>query len=95
MKHAWIQTVWPLVFGSVLLTACGGGDSHEPSAQAPAPVAVPPEVTAVVPEEVSTSATAATQYVTSLSSQPEASTDGLEPVEVPEQIAQDDTAEPV
>jgi len=35
-----------------------------------------------------------TTYVASLSSQPASTTDVLEPVAVPDQVAQDDTAEP-
>jgi hypothetical protein len=98
MKPMFRTSVWACVVGTALLTACGGGgDKHGWHADAPATdVAVtPPAVTVAVPAEVSTSPVAATNYVASLSSQPEASTDTLDPVEVPEQVAQDDTSEPV
>jgi len=83
------------LMGSMLLAACGGG-GHDPApaAAGPAPVVITPEVTVSVPTEVATSATAATTYVASLSSQPAATTDTLEPVAVPDTVAQDDTAEP-
>lgn len=84
-----------VLMGTVLLAACGGGDDHEPMAAAPGPVVTVPEVTVAVPAEVATSPTAATTYVTALSSLPEASTDTLEPVDVPDTLAQDDTAEPL
>lgn len=98
MKPLFRPSVWTCVVGTALLTACGGGgDPHGWSADAPVTdVAVtPPAVTVTVPAEVSTSPVAATNYVALLSSQPEASTDTLDPVEVPEEVAQDDTAEPV
>lgn len=84
------------VLGSALLSACGGGgsDTRQTTAVTPPTTVVAPDVTVAVPAEVSTSPVAATNYVTSLSSQPEASTDALDPVVVPEQLAQDDTAEP-
>jgi hypothetical protein len=84
------------VLGSALLSACGGGgsDDMQSSAEPPPATVVAPDVTVAVPAEVSTSPVAATNYVASLSSQPEASTDTLDPVVVPEQLAQDDTAEP-
>jgi hypothetical protein len=98
MKHSFRKTFLATVLGPLLLAACGGGgDATHVSADVPEPstMVTPPDVTVAVPAEVSTSPTAATQYVASLSSQPEGSTDALEPVDVPEQIAQDDTAEPV
>lgn len=95
MNHIVFKTFVPVVMGAALLTACGGGTSHEPMAQGTAPAEPPPAVTVAVPAEVTTSPVAATSYVASLSSEPESSTDVLEPVEVPEQIAQDDSAEPV
>lgn len=98
MKPLFRQSVWACVVGATLLTACGGGgDGLALNADTPvteAPV-TPPAVTVAVPAEVSTSPVAATNYVAALSSQPEASTDTLDPVEVPDQVAQDDTAEPV
>jgi len=86
------------VLGSALLSACGGGGSDPRQTtmveNPPVTVVTAPDVTVAVPAEVSTSPVAATNYVTSLSSQPAASTDTLDPVAVPEQLAQDDTAEP-
>jgi len=95
MTQAKLKGLVASLMGTLLLAACGGGGHDTPSAAAaPAPVTPVPEVTVAVPAEVATSATAATTYVASLSSQPAATTDSLEPVAVPEQVAQDDTAEP-
>jgi hypothetical protein len=83
------------LIGSMLLVACGGGGADAPAvAEAPPPTTQVPDVTAAVPTEVATSASVATTYVASLSSQPASTTDVLEPVAVPDQVAQDDAAEP-
>ncbi len=71
------------------LGACGGG--HD----GPEAPKVSADVTVSVPTEVATNATAATSYVASLSSTPAANSESLEPVVVPDQVASDDTAEPV
>lgn len=85
------------VIGSALLAACGGG-GHADLAVSPAPApgttTANADVTVSVPAEVATSATAATTYVAALSNQPASTTDTLDPVAVPDQMAQDDTAEP-
>lgn len=97
MKPNKLKIAMITVLGSALLSACGGGgsDAREMTAvPPPTAVVVAPDVTVAVPAEVSSSPAAATSYVTSLSSQSEASTDSLDPVVVPEQLAQDDTAEP-
>jgi len=97
MKPLNLKVALITVLGSALLSACGGGGSDDMQSSAeppPATVVTAPDVTVAVPPEVSTSPVAATNYVTSLSSQSEASTDTLDPVLVPEQLAQDDTAEP-
>jgi hypothetical protein len=84
-----------LMGSMLLLVACGGGGSDAtPMVAAAEPVASAPDVTVSVPTEVATSAIVATNYVAALSSQPESITDVLEPVAVPDQVAQDDTAEP-
>jgi hypothetical protein len=71
-----------------LLSACGGGgDSVKP-------VTATADVTTSVPTAASAEAAAATSYVSSLSTQPEATTNSLEPVPVPDKLATDDTAEP-
>jgi hypothetical protein len=71
---------------AALMTACGGRSDA---------VVVAPAVTEAVPAEASTSASAATQYVATLSALPAEQTDNLEPVNpVPDSLATDDTAEP-
>lgn len=93
MNQVKFKSACVALMGSMLLAACGGGGS-DPTPVAEAPVVTAPEVTVSVPAEVATSAMAATTYVASLSSQPAATTDTLEPVAVPDTVAQDDTAEP-
>ena len=71
-----------------LLSACGGGGDGAK------PVTATADVTTSVPVAASAEAAAATSYVSSLSTQPEATTNSLEPVPVPDKLATDDTAEP-
>lgn len=55
---------------------------------------LPSDVTLFVPAAVSTDAMFAASYTAALASTDPAVTDTLEPVDVPETLAQDDTAEP-
>ncbi|MBA4111646.1 MAG: hypothetical protein C0487_18860 [Leptothrix sp. (in: Bacteria)] len=82
-----------LVLGTVilataaLLVACGGDDDG-PTTSAPA------DVTTQVPPAAATSPSVATSYVGELSAVPTATSDALEPVDVPEMLAADDSGEP-
>lgn len=71
-----------------LLAACGGGGGGGGGGGST-------PVTAAVPSGASTSSTEATAYVAELSTEPESSTDSLEPIaDLPAALATDDTAEP-
>lgn len=77
----------PLLASGLTLSACGGGGDH--------PVAtVTPPVTQAVPAAAATEPSVATQYVSELSSTPEAQAESLEPVALPDTLATDDMAEP-
>ncbi|MBT9610521.1 hypothetical protein [Aquabacterium sp.] len=82
---------WLAVLALGLLSACGGGGDHDQPAAAATASA---DVTTQVPAAAATEAAAATSYVAALSSEPEAKTDVLEPVAVPDMLATDETAEP-
>ena len=82
------QLVRAAVLGIVtttMLVACGGGDDDPPPKVA---------VTEAVPADAATSSSVATGYVAELSAVPASTTDTLEPVAVPEMLAQDDSGEP-
>ncbi len=79
------KTLLAMGFAVALLSACGGGGGGGPD--------IP--VTEAVPSSASTSSTAATEYVAELSTEPESTTDELEPItDLPTTLATDDTAEP-
>jgi hypothetical protein len=73
-----------------LLSACGGGGGGGDEARA-----YSGKVTEAVPASVATDPNAAAVYTRELAATLPAESDELEPVAVPEQLAVDDTAEPV
>jgi len=82
---------WLSALALGLLSACGGGGDHKQAAAEPTASV---DVTTQVPAAAATEAAVATSYVAALSSEPEAKTDALEPVAVPDMLASDDTTEP-
>ena len=80
------KTLLAMGFAVALLSACGGGGGGGIDS-------IP--VTEAVPSGASTSSTEATEYVAELSTEPESTTDSLEPISnLPETLATDDSAEP-
>lgn len=77
------KTLLAMGFAVAMLSACGGGGGGGST-----------PVTEAVPSGASTSSTEATEYVAELSTEPESTTDTLEPVTVPDTLATDDSAEP-
>lgn len=77
----------PVLASGLTLSACGGGGDHPVAA-------VTPPVTEAVPAAATTDSSVATQYVSELSSTPEAQAESLEPVVLPDTLATDDMAEP-
>ena len=80
------KTLLAMGFAVAMLSACGGGGGGGGRD-------IP--VTEAVPSGASTSSVEATTFVAELSTEPESTTDSLEPIAVlPDTLATDDTAEP-
>ena len=70
------------------LAACGGGGGQDGNAQATS------DPTVAVAPAASSDAAVATSFTASLASTPPSTTDTLDPLPVPAQLATDDTGEP-